>query len=1232
MKVIRLLYVVTGIFCFVLLLNGSTTGYRAAGAATDFSHLRKIVAPYGTLAPDGVDVHLWQEYDSFALYGLTENGLTRLTDEQRRYLQPAEAVDTILFDGYPFNPVRDLLSLPASLRLENPSGTGLQVIQFVGPIKEEWLKIVAATGSSPITYIANNAYLVWTDSLGRGQLDALAAQSSFMQFSMPYHPFFKLSAPLRDLILSAEAPDSSVTVTVQLYQHPGVAESESFIRQVSQKQITPWYSLLHYQNSTITLRLADLISVARLPDVVTIGQAINIELLDEVQGQILAGNLDGSQTGPAGPGYLAWLNSYGFSTNPADYPIIDITDGGVGNGTIDSGDPTLHQFGNVANPSRLAYIANCTADATGGDVGGHGHLNASIAGGYDQRGGFPFEDGAGFQYGLGINPYGRLASTRMFIAGGDLSNCFNDFGYLIWQSYQNGARISSNSWGCNDESTACLSSYTVTTQLYDAATRDADTVVPGNQELIFVFGAGNNSSGGSINTPANGKNVITVGASESDRPSEIDGCGLGTATADNIMDIAPFSSRGPAPGGRVKPEIVAPGTHIQGTTPTNFDGTAVCGGPGNHGLFGSGLNPYYPANQTIFSWASGTSHATPAISGAASLYYYWLENNYGLSEPSPALIKAYLLTHTRYLTGQDANDTFPSNSQGYGLPDMDVALSDTPRHLVDQAIVFDASGETWTFNTSVADPSKPIRIVLAYTDQPGLVGTSPQVNDLNLQVALNGETYWGNQFNSQWSASGGTADTLNNYEAVFLPPGTVGDVTVTVTAFNIAGDGVPGYGDTTDQDFAFVCYNCAEAPDFTLQAAPTDLTVCAPDSAVYSVQMKGFGGFSGNANLSVSGQPAGATAVFSPGSISPGSSSILTLSNIGAVAPGSYKLLITGTAPGRSHSTTVWLHLAESELPGAVELLLPAEGATDVGVSAPTFNWLTTTPSDTYSFQLATDENFENVVYQTVVAGTSFTLDGRLSLATRYFWRVQTGQACGQSQSLVGSFTTAVTMPLLLIDDDNNDGILFADVQTQFTSALDDLNIPFDIWQVGVDGSDPSSEILRQYEAVVWFTGDTPAGPSPDGEAALSSFLDGERCLLLSSEGYHKTWGLTSFMSEYLGVEQINDDVNYKEITGTGPIFGAIGTIALDDNTLWSAPAAITPDGTAEAAFLFDTGIAGISKESGSFRTAYLGFGLEDAALNHRIQILGAFLNWCGLLPDAPSATGYLFLPLVIKP
>ncbi len=61
------------------------------------------------------------------------------------------------------------------------------------------------------------------------------------------------------------------------------------------------------------------------------------------------------------------------------------------------------------------------------------------------------------------------------------------------------------------------------------------------------------------------------------------------------------------------------------------------------------------------------------------------------------------------------------------------------------------------------------------------------------------------------SVTGGSADPRNNVENVFLPAGISGPFTVDVTGTNIAGDGVPGNADTTDQDYALVVSDAAPA-------------------------------------------------------------------------------------------------------------------------------------------------------------------------------------------------------------------------------------------------------------------------------------------------------------------------------------------------------------------------------------------------------------------------------------
>ena len=52
---------------------------------------------------------------------------------------------------------------------------------------------------------------------------------------------------------------------------------------------------------------------------------------------------------------------------------------------------------------------------------------------------------------------------------------------------------------------------------------------------------------------------------------------------------------------------------------------------------------------------------------------------------------------------------------------------------------------------------------------------------------------------------------MNNTEGIFLENQPAGSYTFTVSAAEIAGDGVPNTGDGTDQDFALAIYISGDA-------------------------------------------------------------------------------------------------------------------------------------------------------------------------------------------------------------------------------------------------------------------------------------------------------------------------------------------------------------------------------------------------------------------------------------
>ncbi|MGH9803178.1 MAG: S8 family serine peptidase, partial [Blastocatellia bacterium] len=171
------------------------------------------------------------------------------------------------------------------------------------------------------------------------------------------------------------------------------------------------------------------------------------------------------------------------------------------------------------------------------------------------------------------------------------------------------------------------------------------------------------------------------------------------------------------------------------------------------------------------------------------------------------------MNSARYLTGANANDNLWSNAQGMGEVNLTTAfgLFSAPSVLRDQVAgdTFTATGQMRTFSGSISSSGQPFRVTLAWTDAPGATSGNAFVNNLDLEVTVGGQTYKGNVFSGASSTTGGSADTRNNVESVFIPAGVSGSFTVKVVAMNIAGDGVPNSGGALDQDFALVIGNAA---------------------------------------------------------------------------------------------------------------------------------------------------------------------------------------------------------------------------------------------------------------------------------------------------------------------------------------------------------------------------------------------------------------------------------------
>jgi hypothetical protein len=758
-----------------------------------------------------------KRFHSYTLFDVSRDALARLNADDLERIELRDDWNVIALRAGQIDTTGGEPLIPESLRQAEGLPRSLHLVQLFGPPTPDAVESLKKTGVELVSYVPNNAYLVWATPQSIRRIRAL--RDRFTQWDGPFHPAFKLDPAV------ALDSDSLVRVSIEMLD----ADSEQSIAQIrsaSLKTLMPEFAAAGTIHIKAVVHSSKLAHIARLAPVISIETWPEIRLDDERANQIVAGeliketinNVDVSR--PTRPGYAAFLDSLGINSN-LDF-AVEVGDSGFDLGTSDVG--RMHRdFLDQRGLSRIAYLNDYTADENlhetavfpAHDPNGHGTLNASIIGGLGRSSSSQFVDSLGFQYGQGVNPFVQIGVSKIFDDNGGFTTRAS-FADITSVAYRNGARVANNSWGlCNLEFGFC-NLYGDDARVYDSLVRDADPFSPGNQSISIIFTSGNRGHIDplSIGIPGTAKNVITVGASEgfrmtddSGQPIE-DGCGVGPTLADNASDIAIFSSGGPVQDGRAKPDLVAPGTHITGAAPQDSfyaakpeDDIGVC-------------DRYFPAGQTLYSMSTGTSHSAPLVAGGAALAFHWLRERLG-AEPSPALVKAMLLNSTSYLSGRFGGDNLPGARQGWGLMNLSRMFEPADRALYDESPsrTFTSSGEeAFEITGVISDPSKEFRVMLTWSDAPGNPAFNVAlVNQLNLEVTVGGVLYNGNNFSGQYSSPGGARDALNNVQGVRLPAGLTGPFRIRVSPTVIAGDGVPGNGIDLDQDFALVVFNGREA-------------------------------------------------------------------------------------------------------------------------------------------------------------------------------------------------------------------------------------------------------------------------------------------------------------------------------------------------------------------------------------------------------------------------------------
>ena len=377
----------------------------------------------------------------------------------------------------------------------------------------------------------------------------------------------------------------------------------------------------------------------------------------------------------------------------------------------------------------------------------------------------------------GTAPKAKLVLQSVLDGWGGLGGIPDNLGDLFLPPYQeHAARIHTNSWG-----------YSTGDGFYNSSSRELDDFVWSHRDCVICFAAGNEGTdrdgNGRVNErsttpPGTAKNCITVGASENLRPKIDETYGgwwpqdfpanpiNSDKMADDAEGMVGFSSRGPTADGRIKPDVVAPGTFILSTRSRATTDTG-----------------WAPSNDPLYFYMGGTSMATPLVAGCTALIREFVIKDQGIAQPSAALVKALLINGATNLDGQyvpSESGRIPNHSEGFGRVDMAGTVgpfkSGVQLVLKDEGAELD-SGEEEVTTIPVASAGTDLKVTLVWTDPPG----EALQNDLDLIVrAANGKERHGNM-----TANSKRFDRLNNVEQVTWRNLPVGDLEIVVRAWRV---------------------------------------------------------------------------------------------------------------------------------------------------------------------------------------------------------------------------------------------------------------------------------------------------------------------------------------------------------------------------------------------------------------------------------------------------------------
>lgn len=254
--------------------------------------------------------------------------------------------------------------------------------------------------------------------------------------------------------------------------------------------------------------------------------------------------------------------------------------------------------------------------------------------------------------------------------------------------------------------------------------------------------------------------------------------------------------------------------------------------------------------------------------------------------------------------------------------------------------------------------------------------------------------------------------------------------------------------DISNEDFEIAL---PPSPTFVAQVTPALISQCLGPDPVYTINLVSIAGFEGEVGLSVSGLPAGATAVFGQNPVVPTGVVTLTITDLQSAAPGEYDLEITCDADSIVLSLNAKLNIF-TDAPSSVALASPADGSQGNPLDV-TLSWTPASFASQYFIEISTTPAFGADVVETATVTTASYQATQLDPFTIYFWRVMPSNECGSAPVLeVFSFQTEGSLCEMFVN--NAPGLTIPGNQTgSWSSTLNigddeeivDINVSFNL-------------------------------------------------------------------------------------------------------------------------------------------------------------------------------------------